>query len=56
MIHLTKVKRKWSGDVAKDRDKYIGGSDVGVILGLNEWKSPYTLWAEKVGRIRQEEE
>lgn len=55
MIHLTKVKRKWSGDVAKDRDKYIGGSDVGAILGLNEWKSPYTLWAEKVGRIVPED-
>jgi putative phage-type endonuclease len=25
----------------------IGGSDVGVILGYSQYKSPYTLWAEK---------
>jgi putative phage-type endonuclease len=25
----------------------IGGSDVGVILGKSQYKSPYTLWAEK---------
>lgn len=55
MIHLTKVKRKWSGDVAKDRDKYIGGSDVGAIMGFNPYKSPYALWAEKVGLITPED-
>lgn len=25
----------------EDRQKGIGGSDVGTILGLNKWKSPY---------------
>jgi putative phage-type endonuclease len=25
----------------------VGGSDVGVILGKSQFKSPYTLWAEK---------
>lgn len=55
MIHLTKVKRKWSGDPAENRNHFIGGSDVGTILGLNEWKSPYTLWAEKTGRIQVED-
>ena len=25
----------------------IGGSDVGVIMGKSQFKSPYTLWAEK---------
>lgn len=29
----------------------IGGSEVGTILGLNRWESPYTLWAKKTGRI-----
>ncbi len=29
--------------------KGIGGSDAGVILGVNPWKSPYALWAEKTG-------
>lgn len=55
MIHLTKVKRKWSGDPAENRSHFIGGSDVGTILGLNEWKSAYTLWAEKTGRIQVED-
>jgi len=25
----------------------VGGSDIGVILGKSQFKSPYTLWAEK---------
>lgn len=29
----------------------IGGSEVGTILGLNKWESPFTLWAKKTGRI-----
>lgn len=33
------------------RQKGIGGSDAGAILGLNKYKSPYTLWAEKSGII-----
>lgn len=35
----------------QDRRKGIGGSDVGTILGLNKWKSPYQLWLEKTGQI-----
>lgn len=37
-------------DIRKDRNTFIGGSDAGTILGLNPWKSAYTLWAEKTGR------
>ena len=29
----------------------IGGSEVGTILGLNPWESPFTLWAKKTARI-----
>lgn len=29
----------------------IGGSEVGTILGLNPWESPFTLWAKKTNRI-----
>jgi putative phage-type endonuclease len=29
----------------------VGGSDVGVILGKSQYKSPYTLWAEKSNLI-----
>lgn len=33
------------------RGKYIGGSDAGAVTGMNPYKSSYTLWAEKTGRI-----
>lgn len=51
--HLTKTP--FDGDVAKDRDRFIGGSDVGTILGLNPWKSAYTLWLEKTGQVEVED-
>lgn len=34
--------------VIKDRDKFIGGSDVGVILGVNSYKNIKTLIKEKM--------
>lgn len=37
------------------RNKGIGGSDAAVIVGKNPWKSPYTLWAEKTGKIELED-
>ena len=33
------------------RKGYIGGSDAGAVLGLNPYKSAYSLWAEKTGKI-----
>jgi len=33
----------------------IGGSDVGVLLGLSSWVSPYALWAKKKGLIPDQE-
>lgn len=38
-----------------DRSNGIGGSDVGAVLGLNKYKSTYTLWAEKTGLLQAEE-
>ena len=32
------------------RQKYIGGSDAASVVGLNEYQSPYALWAEKTGK------
>lgn len=29
----------------------VGGSDVGAILGLNQWESAFTRWAKKTGKI-----
>lgn len=50
-IPLPKTREEW----LKDRQKGIGGSDVGAVLGLNKYKSPYTLWAEKTGLLHTEE-
>ena len=33
------------------RHQYIGGSDAAAVVGLNSYKSAYTLWAEKTGRL-----
>lgn len=33
------------------RSKYIGGSDAAAVIGLNPWASPYSLWAEKTGKV-----
>ena len=33
------------------RKNYIGGSDAGAVVGLNPYKSAYSLWAEKTGKI-----
>lgn len=39
----------------KLRNSGIGGSDAGVIAGLNRWKSPYQLWLEKTGQVEPED-
>ncbi len=37
------------------RKSSIGGSEAGVIVGLNKWKSPYQLWLEKTGETEPED-
>lgn len=34
----------------QDRLSGLGGSDIGAILGLNPWRTPYQVWEEKVGK------
>lgn len=48
--NLTYTKRPFTS-VTEERNKYIGGSDAGTIMGVNPWKSAYTLWLEKTGQI-----
>jgi putative phage-type endonuclease len=50
------------GIVCDSRDEWlelrregIGSSDVAAILGLNKWKTPYQVWAEKTGRYTPDE-
>ncbi|NLL91658.1 MAG: endonuclease [Ruminococcaceae bacterium] len=35
----------------EERRKSIGGSDAAAIIGLNQWSSPYRVWADKTGRL-----
>ena len=39
-------------DVTKNRNKFIGGSDVAAILGLNRYKTAYEVWEEKKHNIK----
>lgn len=38
--------------VTNDRNKFIGGSDVAAILGLNRYKTAYEVWEEKKHNIK----
>lgn len=38
----------------EERRKSLGGSDVGAILGLNPYRSAYTVWADKTGRLPEQ--
>lgn len=49
------IKNKDDADVTKDRQHWLGCSDLGTIMGMNPWKSQYTLWLEKTGQIEQED-
>lgn len=39
----------------KLRSKGLGGSDIGSVLGLNPYKSPYQVWLEKTGQLEPED-
>lgn len=43
----TKSREEWKAL----RSGYIGGSDAASVIGLNPYKSPYSLWAEKTGKL-----
>ena len=37
-------------DFSLDRSKYLGGSDIGPLLGLSRYRSPLEVWMEKTGK------
>ena len=43
-------------DWLAERRNSLGGSDMGAVLGLNRWSSPYSVWAEKTGRLPPKED
>lgn len=50
---ISEVKYNSHDEWLKIRSQYIGGSDAGAVIGMNPYKSAYTLWAEKTGRVPQ---
>lgn len=54
---ITKISTK---DMSREqwlaaRNNAIGGSDSAAVLGLNQYKSAYALWAEKTGKVVPED-
>ena len=43
-------------DWLEERRKAIGGSDAGAIVGLNPYSTPFTVWADKTGRLPEKED
>lgn len=52
-IHTVNMSRE---EWLAERRKSIGGSEMGAVLGLNKYNSPYSVWAEKTGRIAPQED
>ena len=48
---ITKIKTTTHEEWLEERKKSLGGSDVGAVLGMSEYASPYTVWAEKSGKL-----
>lgn len=51
MIHRISTSNMTRDEWLEERRKSVGGSDIGAILGLNPWSSPYSVWADKTGRL-----
>ena len=43
-------------DWLSERRNSLGGSDVGAVLGMSRYATPYTVWAEKTGRLPPRED
>ena len=48
---ITKIKTNTQEEWLALRSKYVGGSDAASVVGLSPYRSAYTLWAEKLGKI-----
>jgi putative phage-type endonuclease len=49
---ITMTRDQWLAE----RRKGIGGSDASAVVGLNPFSTPYTLWANKTGRLPEAED
>ena len=49
-VKIIKVSPSSVEQWKKDRSKGVGGSEIGAVLGLNQYKTGYDVWLEKTGR------
>lgn len=56
MIHYISTANMSRADWLAERRKSIGGSELGAILGLNPFCSPYTVWAIKTGLLDEDDD
>lgn len=55
MITEISTKNMTREEWERARQGSVGGSDAAAIVGLNDYASPYSLWAEKTGRVIPED-
>lgn len=53
---ITKTRTNSREEWLADRKKSLGGSDMGAVLGLNAYASPYTVWMDKTGKTPDKEQ
>lgn len=56
--HLVRLSTRTMSraDWLAQRRKSIGGSDTAGIIGLSQYATPYTIWADKTGRLPDQED
>lgn len=55
-IQRISTKNMSRSEWLEQRRKTIGGSDAAGIVGLSKWASPFSVWAEKTGRVADKED
>jgi len=40
----------------RPRSEYVGASDAGTVVGLNQWETRFDLWGRKTGRLGEKEQ
>ncbi len=56
MIHTINTANMTRPEWLAERRNSIGGSELGAILGMNSYCSPYTVWAIKTGLLDEDED
>lgn len=49
---MTQTHERW----LEARRQGVGGSDAAALVGMNAWSTPYSVWADKTGRMPPKED